>query len=66
MSDFCYGCGRYLDDNELQCPECGRLTEKGIQNGYVASNDQMRQRGILYLIMGIILLGTAICLMMVK
>lgn len=66
MSDFCYGCGKYLDGCELQCPECGMLTEKAVQQGYSPYDDKRRQQGVLFLIMGIILMGTAICLMVFR
>ncbi len=33
MKDFCHHCGRELDDGAYSCPECGRLTEKGMSSG---------------------------------
>ena len=32
MKNFCYHCGKELDDDAYSCPECGQLTEKGKAN----------------------------------
>ncbi len=33
MKDFCHGCGRELGEDDTVCPECGRVTEKGLETG---------------------------------
>ena len=32
MRSFCHHCGRELDDDAMQCPECGTPTEKGLSD----------------------------------
>ena len=37
--DFCPRCGRYLKDNEYQCPECGNMVRANPNIGYTADMD---------------------------
>ena len=46
MTDvFCPRCGRYLKDNEFQCPECGNLVREPPHSEYIPNATEILERG---------------------
>lgn len=63
MTSFCSGCGRYLNGEELQCPDCGKYTQKGLQQKVPNDKEKIRMRDNIILI-GLCILGIAIILLL--
>lgn len=63
MSDFCTGCGRYLKGDELKCPDCGKYTQKGLQQAPPANSKRKRDITQDIILVGLCLVGMALVLM---
>jgi len=62
MSDFCTGCGRYLSGDELQCPDCGKYTQKGKQQA-MPEIQKRKSRGEALILIGLCLIGIALVML---